>query len=238
MKRLLVPEAAEGSLTLDPSRAHHLVHVLRVAPADSLEIFDGAGSTFEARVMEVRGDGSVTLTLTNRRTQPSDRVITIIQGLPKGDKLELVIQKATELGANTVIPAACERSVVHLEGKALAKQARWQKIADEAARQSGRADRLEVGLPTSLLEAVRALPSGTQVLVLDEEERERPLSLALGAGSLALVIGPEGGLARGEVEQLRALGAVSVTLGRLVLRTETAALAALAVIRHLDGRLG
>jgi 16S rRNA (uracil1498-N3)-methyltransferase len=238
VKRLLVPSASEGALTLEPARAHHLVHVLRVQAGDELEVFDGAGSTFEARVTALQPDGGVTLALSNRRAQPAERAITIIQGLPKGDKLELVIQKATELGAHALVPAACERSVVHLEGKEAAKQARWQKIADEAARQSGRADRLTVALPTSLLDAVRALTPGTQVLVLDEEERVCPLSHALTHSPLALVIGPEGGLSRAELDALRTAGAVSVTLGRLVLRTETAALAALAVIRHLDGQLG
>ena len=235
MKRVLVPAASLGRTTLEAGHAHHLVHVLRVATGDALEVFDGAGRSFDAVVDAVNADGTATLVLSNQRRSPPERKVTVIQGLPKAEKLELVVQKATELGAFAVVAAACERSVVKLDGKEAAKQARWQKIADEAARQCGRADVPAVSVAASLGAAVDALGPGTQVLVLDEEERARPLSHALGDGAAAVVVGPEGGLSRAEVAALTAKGAVTVTLGRLVLRTETAALAALAVIRHLDG---
>jgi 16S rRNA (uracil1498-N3)-methyltransferase len=238
MKRVLVPAATLGRTTLDAGPAHHLVHVLRVAQGDALEVFDGAGRSFDAVVEAVHADGTATLTLSNERQSAPERRVTVIQGLPKAEKLELVVQKATELGAWALIAAACERSVVKLEGKEAAKQARWQKIADEAARQCGRADVPAVSVAASLEAAVAALGLGTQVLVLDEEERARPLSHALAEGPVALIVGPEGGLSRAEVAALTAKGAQPVTLGRLVLRTETAALAALAVIRHLDGLLG
>lgn len=238
MKRLLVPGASLGRTTLEAGQAHHLVHVLRSTAGDALEVFDGAGSSFDAVIDAVNPDGTASLTLSNRRQSAAERRVTIIQGLPKAEKLELVLQKATELGAWALIAAGCERSVVRLEGKEAAKQARWQKIADEAARQCGRADVPQVSIAPSLEAAVLALGPGTLVLVLDEEERARPLSHALTEAPLALVVGPEGGLSRDEVAALVAKGAVPVTLGRLVLRTETAALAALAVIRHLDGLLG
>lgn len=227
-------------MRVEGARLHYLARVLRVTAGDPLEVFDGSGRAFDARVTSLNDDVAE-LSLGAPREAPSPRAITLIQGLPKADKLELVLQKGTELGASAFIPAACERSVVKLDGKEEKKRARWQRIVEEAARQCGRADVPRVAPPSPLLDAVRALPKDVAVLVLDEEERALPLSTAvapLGSRPLALVIGPEGGLARGEVTALLALGATPVTLGRLVLRTETAGLAGLAVLRHLEGLLG
>jgi 16S rRNA (uracil1498-N3)-methyltransferase len=109
---------------------------------------------------------------------------------------------------------------------------------EEAARQSGRTEIPEVTALRPLDEAVRALGPGFRLLVLDEEERAGRLGNAAGDGAVALVVGPEGGLARDEVRLLRDLGGVPVSLGPLVLRTETAGIAALAVLRHLEGLLG
>ncbi len=240
MIRLLVPGASEGQVSVDGPRLHYLLTVLRVRAGDSLEVFDGEGSAFDAKVVSL-GQLGGSLLLSGKREAPRPRSITIVQGLPKAEKLELVLQKGTELGASAFAPAACARSVVKLDGKEEAKLARWQRIVEEAARQCGRATVPLVLAPRPLLAAVAALPGEPAVLVLDEEERALPLSTAVasvGARPLALVIGPEGGLTREEVNALRAKGAIGVTLGRLVLRTETAALAALAVLRHLDGELG
>ncbi len=240
MIRLLVPGASEGEVTVSGPRLHYLLHVLRVRSGDLLEVFDGEGLAFDAKVVSLGELGGV-LQLSAAREAPRPRSITIVQGLPKAEKLELVLQKGTELGASAFAPAGCSRSVVKLEGKEDAKLARWQRIVEEAARQCGRATVPHVFPPRPLLAAVSALPGDPALLVLDEEERALPLSTAvasLGARPLALIIGPEGGLTREEVAALQAKGAIAITLGRLVLRTETAALAALAVLRHLDGELG
>src|SRR5690606_34987193 len=106
--------------------------------------------------------------------------LTLLQGLPKGDKLEWILQKGTELGITRFWPVATVRAVVKLDaGRGESKRVRWQKIVEEAARQCGRSDVPEVGLPQPLLQAVQALPPGTRVLVLDEEERARTLSQAV-----------------------------------------------------------
>lgn len=235
MKRLLLPGAAPGAARLEGPRFHHLVRVLRVRPGDVLELFDGQGTAFPATVDRLDADAAE-LTIGPGVAQPSAPPITVVQALPKADKLEWVLQKGTELGAARFVLAFSERCVVKASGREDAKVQRWQKIADEAARQCGRADVPEVVAPRPLPDAVRALPEGTRVLVLDEEEQERSLSSAAAEpGPLALVVGPEGGLSRAEVQALRA---TSVTLGRRVLRTETAAVAALAVLLHLRGELG
>lgn len=235
MKRLLLPDAAPGTVALAGPRFHHLVRVLRVQAGDALELFDGRGTAFPAKVERLEADAA-TLAVGEGRPQPVAPALTVVQALPKADKLEWVLQKGTELGASRFALAFSERCVVKASGREDAKVARWQKIADEAARQCGRSDVPEVLAPLPLAEAVRALPEGTKVLVLDEEETERSLSsAAVEPGPLALVVGPEGGLSRAEVQALRA---TSVTLGRRVLRTETAAIAALAVLLHLRGELG
>ena len=240
-----LPEPAPTEVTLSGERRHYLLHVLRLAEDSVLEVFDGAGRAFEARVASLDAE-EVRLVLGEARHTPPSRPLHILQGLPKGDKLEWVLQKGTELGAAGFYPVATRRSLVKLErledGRAQSKTARWQKIAEEAARQCGRSDVPQVHPPQPLLEAARALPAGTQLLVLDEEERALTLGEAFRQlpreAPVALVVGPEGGLAREEVQALNALGARSVTLGRSVLRTESAALAALAVMAYLDGELG
>ncbi|XXF79210.1 16S rRNA (uracil(1498)-N(3))-methyltransferase [Myxococcaceae bacterium GXIMD 01537] len=237
-----LPENPGSEVPLSGERRHYLVHVLRLGAGDALEVFDGAGRAFDARVLEV-GPETVRLSLGPARVAPPSRPLGILQGLPKGDKLEWVLQKGTELGATSFHPVDTVRSVVKLEPKRAGERtARWQKIVEEAARQCRRDDVPPVHPPRPLLEAARALEPGTLLLVLDEEETAVPLGEAFRAAGpgtpVALVVGPEGGLAREEVAALVALGARGVTLGARILRTETAALAALAVMQHLDGALG
>jgi 16S rRNA (uracil1498-N3)-methyltransferase len=244
MIRALVelPEPAPEQLVLRGERFHHLVHVLRVAEGDVVELFDGRGRTATATVKGV-GASELILTLGPLVKAAGRRTVAVLQGLPKGDKLEWVVEKATELGAGIIAPVATVRAVVKLDAeRASRKQVRWQKIAEEAARQCRRADVPEVWPPLPLLTALDRLPAGVRVLVLDEEERQVRLGQALSGlepgAPLALVVGPEGGLAREEVEALVTRGAVAVSLGQHVLRTETAALAALCVLLHRDGVLG
>jgi 16S rRNA (uracil1498-N3)-methyltransferase len=236
MIRLLHAGAASGPLTVDGAAAHYLFHVHRLKKGDALEVFDGSGRAFSARVVDER-----TLELGEGRQAPRVRAVTLVQGMPKGDKLELVVQKACELWATALWPAFCERSVVKSAEGDVKKQLRWQKIADEAARQCGRSALMAVERPGPLAEVLRK-QSGAALLVLDEAEHGRSLSAAVKSlpapAPLALFIGPEGGFSDAERALLDGAGAVRVTLGALVLRTETAALAALTVIRHLDGLLG
>jgi 16S rRNA (uracil1498-N3)-methyltransferase len=237
-----LPQPAPAEVELTADRRHYLLHVLRLEEGDALEVFDGQGRAFEARVAQV-GPEAVRVTLGAARQAPPRRAVSVLQGLPKGDKLEWVLQKGTELGATAFHPVATLRSVVKLEPKrAEERTARWTKIVEEAARQCRRDDVPRMATPAPLLDAARALSPGTVVLVLDEEESAVPLGEAFRAAGpgtpVALVVGPEGGLAREEVDALKKVGARPVTLGARILRTETAALAALAVMMHLDGELG
>ena len=228
--RLDVASPAPDRVRVEGPALHHL-RVARVAVGEQGEVFDGRGRAWVASVETVNEDGAV-LRLGDERRGAAGRPVILIQGLPKADKLDLVLQKATELGVSAVWPVLTERSVARPKPDALAtRHARWKRIVEEAARQSGRTEVPEVT-------PLRALEPGMRLLILDEEERGERLGPAAGDGPVTLVVGPEGGLAREEVRALRDLGGVTVSLGPLVLRTETAGLAALAVLRHLDGLLG
>ena len=235
--RLDVASPAPERVRVEGPALHH-VRVARVVAGEQVEVFDGRGRAWLASVESVDEAGAV-LRLGNERRGAAGRPVILIQGLPKADKLELVLQKATELGVSAVWPVLTERSVSRPKPEALGtRHARWQRIVEEAARQSGRSDVPEVTALRPLEDAARALGPGMRLLILDEEERSERLGSAAGDGAVALVVGPEGGLTREEVRLLRDVAGTPVSLGPLVLRTETAGLAALAVLRHLDGLLG
>ena len=137
MKRVHLPHAAAGPMRLEGPRFHHLVRVLRVRAGEALEVFDGRGTVFSAQVDDV-GAEAASLTLAAGSPQPAPRAITIIQALPKAEKLEWVLQKCTELGAAAFAPVFSERTVIKPSGREDTKVQRWQRIVEEAARQSGR----------------------------------------------------------------------------------------------------
>lgn len=234
MARFFVdPSAIGGDLvTLVGGDAHHAATVLRLKPGAAVTVLDGRGRVL-ACLAEAVDRKAVTLRVTGEaREAPPPVAITLYQALPKGDKLEMVIQKATELGAARIVPVAAARSVVKLEpAKAAAKRARWQAIAREAAEQSERATVPAIGEPVPL--GAIALPDGAIGLVLAEREGALTLPRALPAvppAELALFVGPEGGWDPAELAALEALGAAPVSLGPRILRTETAGLAALAIV--------
>ena len=232
------PERIAGRVELSRAERHYLKDVLRLSPGSVLEVFDGKGNRYPARLAD---GGSLELGPC-QPDGPALRTLVLAQALAKGEKMDLVVQKATELGASAIAPFAAARSVVRLdERRARERVERWRRIAREAARQCGRADAPAVRAVASLegvLEQARA--EGAAALVLHEGERKRRLSEALaeGAGPVVIVVGPEGGFATEELDAAWKLGASPVTLGRRVLRTETAGLAALAVARFLEGDLG
>lgn len=234
MARFFVdPAAVQGDLvTLVGDDAHHAATVLRLKPGEPVTVLDGRGRVL-ACVAEAVEKKAVALRVTGEaHAAPPPVAVTLYQALPKGDKLELVIQKATELGAARIVPVAAARSVVKIDpAKAEAKRARWQAIAREAAEQSERATVPAVEAPVPLKGV--ALPPGTLGLVLAEREGARTLPRELPAeppAGLALFVGPEGGWDPAELAALAALGAIPVSLGPRILRTETAGLAALAIV--------
>lgn len=239
MKRLYVSPAqlAQTDVVLEPKQLHYLRDVLRLAPDEELEIFDGRGNGHRARL---RGDR---LALGERLPSASRAVdVVLAQALAKGEKMDLVVQKATELGASRIAPVITERTVVRVEGeRGAAKAERWRRIAQEAARQCGRSDVPRVDEPmewAALLKAAAGQPD-RRGLLLDPEERALRLGdAARGAGKLLLAVGPEGGFSAAERDAALRAGMVAAGMGPRVLRTETAGLAALAVVLHVHGELG
>lgn len=238
------PEDINGEILLVKEReAHHLSKVLRLTSGDKIEAFDNSGAEYTACIESVNSNQVVCRILEVRQTQnePSLKVF-LLQGLPKADKMELVVQKTTELGIHMIIPVRTSRAVVQLEGKkALDRVARWQKIAEEAAKQCGRSLVPKVAPLVNLAEAVRLLPPGTLLLAAYEAETTMGLKEALRGRkpeAVALVVGPEGGFEPQEIKELQAAGALSISLGPRILRTETAGLAALSMILYELGDLG
>jgi len=235
---------AEEVVVVSGEDHRYLTRVLRLVVGDALVLFDGIGVEADARIMRI-GPRALELKVEERRpaTAAERPHVTLIQALTKGDKLDLVVQKATELGVGRIIPVTSARSVPRLEAmRALGRRARWQKIAREAARQSGRADVPEVEPVTAIETAVGAAAKDAFKLMLWEGARGHGLRDALPGGErpkqIVIAIGPEGGFALDEVEAARASGFATVGLGPRILRTETAALVTLSILGFALGDLG
>ncbi len=234
-----VPEGAPA--TLPEEDARHAAQVLRLRAGDEAELFLG-GARYRARALEI-SPRRAAFTLLERLPDTEPALwVTLFQGLPKGDKLETVIQKSVELGVKEIVPVAFSRCVARVDARDVPrKRERWQKIAREACKQSGRAFFPEVGAPISTAELCGRLRDFEASAVPWEEARGRGLTAFHrthpAARRVAVVVGPEGGIAPEEIAALAAAGCEPVTLGPRILRTETAPLAALAALMTLYGEM-
>ena len=243
MYHFFVPEGPDeaGQIHITGSDVHHIRSVLRMKPGEQVVISDGRDKDYYCEITELN-PGEITVQVL-KETEAAELPARLIlyQGLPKGEKMELIIQKAVELGACRIVPVAMKRSVVKLdEKKARAKTTRWNTIAESAAKQSGRSICPEVMLPLPFAEAIQKSGSADRILVPYENARgmqaTREAMTALAPGQeIAIWIGPEGGFERSEIEALEAAGAQTISLGRRILRTETAGLTALSLcMYHLE----
>ena len=235
MYHFFVPEgpSGPGRFTITGPDVNHIRSVLRMKPGEKVSVSDGQDRDWYCVITAVEKD-AVFLKV-QEEAEPSELPAQLIlyQGLPKGDKMEWIIQKAVELGAGRIVPVAMKRSVVKLDPRRQeAKRLRWNAVSESAAKQSGRGRIPEVAPVLSLEEAAREAEALDLVLVPYENahgmEETRKALEALKPGMRAgIFIGPEGGLEPAEVERLRQAGGRTVSLGRRILRTETAGLAAL-----------
>lgn len=225
-------------------QARYLIAVLRMREGDPLLVFNGSGREYEAAIRQAT-DEETTLVITGARNAPESLIeITLCQAIPKAEKMEAIIRHATELGADRIVPFFAKRSVPRWPAeKSPRKRARWQKIASEASRQCGRAAIPEIGeIATFEQMLLSARPEGLN-LIFWEEEPARGIREVLrdprqaGMKSFLLVIGPEGGFEKSEIDLARQAGFISVSLGERVLRVDTAAAAVLAVIQYERGFL-
>jgi 16S rRNA (uracil1498-N3)-methyltransferase len=237
------PDAVRGDrVTFDPAETRHLSRVLRLRAGDLVRALDGRGQALTVRLTVVGGRAAAG-TIVQRgplRTESPLR-LTLAQGLPKGDKMDGIIRMASELGVAALVPLITTRTIARAEPARWAERLRrWQRVAKEAAKQSGRGVIPEVSAPRALAEWLRGGRPEGLLLCLWERER-RPLADVLPAGPVdraTLVVGPEGGLAEEEVALLGAAGARVAGLGPRVLRTETAGPVGLALLQARYGDLG
>ncbi len=226
-------------LIIDSDDANHIKKVLRIGVGDEITVCDGAGVDYTVRVAEI-GKTAIECDILSRKkcdTEPNI-AITLYQGLPKAAKMDYIIQKNTELGISRIVPATLSRCVVKLENVAAEtkKCERWQKIANEAAKQSGRGVIPKIGMPLSVDEIIDEVRACDLVFVPYEcEEKTRLKDIVEStpdAKNIAFIIGPEGGFDAAEIEKFKNAGIKTITLGRRILRTETAAEAVVSMLMY------
>ncbi|MGO8948420.1 MAG: RsmE family RNA methyltransferase [Ktedonobacterales bacterium] len=228
----------ETELELPAEIAHQARGVLRLVPGNVLSLLDGAGGVYEAQLLAMTRN-RVLVRLGQRRLvnglEPAVRLV-LCQGMLKAAKYEVVLQKCTELGVASFVPMLSERAVAATPEASDLKQRRWARIVSEAMEQCGGTHLPELSEPQSLQQALHSLPPGGIALVPWEEEQTSTLRGALATAlsgrvlrevpEIRLFVGPEGGFSAGEVAVLRQHAAIPVTLGRRILRSETAAIVA------------
>lgn len=242
MRRLFYRGILADRIVIEGADAHHLMHVMRARCGQELVVVDDEGSVARMEIVGFSAD-AVHLRLVERfdaDTEPPVH-IALAPCLLKGEKMDLVVQKAVELGAMEILPVESVNCVVRYDVKKReARAARWQKIADEAAKQCGRSARVIVHSIRDLRAFLQEMQAHTLIFCY-ENEQQMPLKESLRTredSRYAILIGPEGGFSLDEAEQVTAAGGVSVTLGPRILRAETAALAALAALQYEKGDLG
>ena len=246
MHRFFVPQLYNEEMYIEGVDARHISKVLRMQPGAQLQIVSDDGVSAVAEITAIDSERVTVRCLKKLAESHEPRVkLVLAQGLAKGEKMDFIIQKAVEMGAYSVIPVAMEHSVVRLDGaKAAKKVERWQKIAESAAKQSKRDIIPEVQPVKSMAEMLAKCSCQTKIIAYECEERlslKAALKAAEEAGGISellLIIGPEGGISEGELEQARQAGAVPVSLGRRILRAETAGLVAISAIFYETGDLG
>jgi 16S rRNA (uracil1498-N3)-methyltransferase len=240
------PLAPGARVTLSGNAASHVTRVLRLRVGEALTLFNGRGGEYAASIDGAHG-GEVALTVGEHQAieRESPLALTLAQGVSRGERMDLVVQKATELGAVRLAPLLAARSVVRLDARqAERKRNHWRAIAVGACEQSGRNRVPEVLAPLSLREflsapaAARPGPGPALQLLLSPAAERSIAELAGPLRAICVLIGPEGGLDEVEQEAALAAGFAPVRLGPRILRTETAAIAALALLQRQFGDLG
>lgn len=234
-----VPLATGMEIDLPEGAARHVARVLRLGAGDSLRLFNGRGGEYEADIQAVRRDMvSLRIGLHHDVERESPLRIVLLQGIARGEKMDLVLQKATELGASGFVPLMMARSTVRLDERtALTRQQHWQAVVTSACEQCGRNTVPAVAAPTPFQKCLAPAP-GLRLL-LSPGEGALPLAtvLARPPERVELLVGPEGGFDPAETAAALAAGFQAARLGPRVLRTETAGLAALAALQTLAGDL-
>lgn len=233
---------SESKIIINNEDVAHITKVLRLKESDEITVCDGQGYDYRALIDEIAQKEIVCSIISKEKCETEPNIsVTLFQGIPKAAKMDYIIQKTTELGISQIVPVMLDRCVVKLENqKAEAKkQERWQKIANEAAKQSGRGVVPEVTMPVTLDEAIKTASELDLCFAPYECEEHKHLKEVLTSKSdiksVGFIIGPEGGFDVSETEKIKSAGFETVTLGRRILRTETAGEAVLAMVMYEIG---
>ena len=244
MRRLFYKGLLADTIKITGSDAHHLMHVMRAKAGQLVTVVDDNGQV-AAMEMVAFSDSAVTLQLKEHLAADTESPLKIMlaQCLLKADKMDMVVQKAVELGAVGVIPISSQNCVARYDAKkGAARKDRWQKIADEAAKQCGRTALLKVRPIVTLGQFIADVQATDSSLVFfyenENEQSAKEYLRSLKAKQIVLLVGPEGGFSLDEAKLIEEAGGKSVTLGPRILRAETAALTAIAVTQYENGDLG
>lgn len=229
----------DTDITIDNEDVAHITRVLRLSEGDEITVCDGQGYDYTAKIDFIEPKKIVCKIIERQKcdTEPNIEV-TLFQGIPKAAKMDYIIQKTTELGITRIVPVMLDRCVVKLENKKAEtkKCERWQKISNEAAKQSGRGVVPTINMPVSIDEALTMAKENDLCFVPYECEERTSLKKVLMSESdiksIGFIIGPEGGFSMSEIEKIRTSGVETITLGKRILRTETAGEAVLAMIMY------
>ncbi|MBO5339024.1 MAG: 16S rRNA (uracil(1498)-N(3))-methyltransferase [Clostridia bacterium] len=227
----------ETHIIINGEDAHHISRALRMAVGEKIEVCDFNSTVYDCELIEFNDKDVVARVISQSlaSSEPKHK-ITLYQSLPKGDKMETIIQKSTECGACRFVPFRSEFCIVKLDSKdGRKKQERWQKIAESAAKQSGRGIIPNVCEPMDFKAAVEDAMKASLVIFCNERETEKTLKDALcnkKYSDISIIIGSEGGFSQKEAEYITSQGAISVTLGKRILRCETAPTFVLSAIAY------
>ena len=233
-----LPLHAGQTVTLPEEVANHLVRVMRLREGDGCVLFNGDGHDYAATLSSIsKREVLVHIERAEQVNNESPLSITLLQGIARGEKMDLILQKATELGVTAIVPVNAERTEVKLDAARAEKRiAHWRSVIGSACGQSGRARIPALSAPQALATAAAALPAQSLRLTLDPQGAHRLSALPPApAGGVVIAIGPEGGWSPRDRQQLADAGFQGLQLGPRILRTETAGLAAIAA---LQARLG
>ncbi|MBM4221517.1 MAG: 16S rRNA (uracil(1498)-N(3))-methyltransferase [Gammaproteobacteria bacterium] len=240
--RIYSPEALRtgATLVLAESATTHITRVLRLGAGDPIILFDGTGIDYAATIVAPARKGVTVLVGAGEAVdRESPLQLSLLQGISRGPRMDLVVQKATELGVSLIQPILTERSVVRLDAeRSTARLQHWHNIVISACEQCGRSVLPEVREPVDLVAAVAGLAAGTPGFMLDPDGDTALDQLRPGSRQIALAIGPEGGFTESERVALTRAGFGRLRLGPRILRTETAPLAALSILQFACGDLG
>lgn len=245
MRRFFIhPDAlSDGTIRVDGDLFRHMARVLRLRIDTPVLLADDTGREFSGIIRSIDRESLVIAVKETRIVSfpASFPQITLYQGLPKGDKLELIVQKAVELGAAEIVPFPARRSVIRIKGREEEKLARWQRIAREAARQSGQATIPRISFSRDMTDVVQQARQSVKLLLWEKEPDNRlkeTLERFSRPESIAVLVGPEGGLHDDEAEYAVQGGFIPISLGDRIVRTETAGLAILAILQFYWGDIG